>query len=197
MARRMAGVGRVTVSERKSTSTPSPYATTATLTSAPSPSVTEVFGPPPPRHDPLLAELAGVALDCAGAAAAELVRGLEETPAAIDTKSSSTDMVSDVDRSAEAAVARVLAERRPDDAVLGEEGTTRSGTTGVRWVVDPLDGTTNFLFGVPQFAVSVAAEMGGSTRVGVVVDPSRRETWAAVEGWGARRNGRPCAVPSE
>jgi myo-inositol-1(or 4)-monophosphatase len=153
-----------------------------------------VFGIPPRAHDPLLAELAGVALACARAAGAVLVRGLEAAPAAVGTKSSSTDMVSDVDRAAEAAVAGVLAEHRPDDAVLGEEGTSRPGTTGVRWVVDPLDGTTNFLFGIPQFAVSVAAEMGGATRVGIVVDPSRGETWAAVEGWGARRNGHPCRV---
>jgi myo-inositol-1(or 4)-monophosphatase len=196
MARRIAGVGLVTVSERKSTSTASPYATTGVLTSPPPPSVPEVFGVPPPGCDPLLEELAAVALACAHAAAAVLIQGLEEEPAAVDTKSSATDMVSDVDRGAEAAVAAVLAERRPDDAILGEEGTSRSGTTGVRWVVDPLDGTTNFLFGLPQFAVSVAAEMGGSTRVGIVVDPSRRETWAAVEGWGARRNGRRCRVAS-
>jgi myo-inositol-1(or 4)-monophosphatase len=143
-----------------------------------------------------LEELAAAALACAQAAGAVLARGLDEEPAAVGTKSSATDMVSNVDRAAEAAVAAVLAERRPDDAVLGEEGTARPGTTGVRWVVDPLDGTTNFLFGVPQFAVSVAAEMGESTRVGIVVDPSRRETWAAVEGWGSRRNGRPCRVAS-
>jgi myo-inositol-1(or 4)-monophosphatase len=166
------------------------------LTSPPPPTVIDVFGAPPPGHDPFFWELAGVALACAQAASAVLVRGLEEEPAAIDTKSSSTDMVSDVDRSAEAAVARVLSERRPEDAVLGEEGTSRSGTTGVRWVVDPLDGTTNFLFGLPQFAVSVAAELEGSARVGIVLDPSRGETWAAVEGWGARRNGRPCRVAS-
>jgi myo-inositol-1(or 4)-monophosphatase len=151
---------------------------------------------PPPACEPLLLELAAVALACAEAAGGVLVRGLEEEPTAVETKSSSTDMVSDVDRAAEAAVARVLAARRPDDAVLGEEGTARSGTSGVRWVVDPLDGTTNFLFGVPQFAVSVAAEMGGATRVGIVADPTRHETWAAVEGWGARRNGRPCRVAS-
>jgi myo-inositol-1(or 4)-monophosphatase len=155
-----------------------------------------VFGPPPPRSDPLSAELAAVALACAGAATAVLLDAVDHTPAAVSTKTSSTDMVSDVDRAAEAAVARVLAERRPNDGVLGEEGTSRPGTTGIRWVVDPLDGTTNFLFGIPQFAVSVAAEMEGSTRVGIVVDPSRRETWAAVQGWGARHDGRPCQVAS-
>ncbi len=114
----------------------------------------------------------------------------------VDTKSSATDMVSDVDRGAEAAVAAVLTERRPDDAVLGEEGTTRAGTTGVRWVVDPLDGTTNFLFGIPQFSVSVAAERDGSTVAGIVVDVTRGETWAAVQGWGARFNGDVCHVAS-
>jgi myo-inositol-1(or 4)-monophosphatase len=144
----------------------------------------------------LLAELAAVALGCADAATQVLARGLEASPGSVDTKTSSTDMVSDVDRQAEAAVAQVLAERRPEDGVLGEEGTCRPGTTGIRWVVDPLDGTTNFLFGIPQFAVSVAAEIEESTRVGVVIDPSRRETWAAVAGWGARRNGRPCRVAS-
>jgi myo-inositol-1(or 4)-monophosphatase len=156
--------------------------------------VAEVFGPPPEGHDPLLAELAAVALACATAAASVLQRGLDGPPGDVETKSSSTDMVSDVDRDAEAAVSRVLTERRPDDGVLGEEGTTRSGSTGVRWVVDPLDGTTNFLFGIPQFAVSVAAEVEGSTLVGIVVDPSRAETWAAVTGWGARRNGQRCRV---
>jgi myo-inositol-1(or 4)-monophosphatase len=156
----------------------------------------EVFGSSPGRPDPLLQELAAVALACAEAASEVLLRGLEEAPAAVATKTSSTDMVSDVDRGSEAAVARILAERRPDDGILGEEGTSREGTTGIRWVVDPLDGTTNFLFGIPQFAVSVAAEMGGSTRVGIVVDPCRREIWAAVAGWGARRNGRACRVAS-
>ena len=156
--------------------------------------VAEVFGPPPEGHDPLLAELAAVALASATAAAAVLARGLEGPPGDVETKSSSTDMVSDVDRGAEAAVSRVLTQRRPDDGVLAEEGTTRPGSTGVRWVVDPLDGTTNFLFGIPQFAVSVAAEVEGSTLVGIVVDPSRNETWAAVNGWGARRNGQRCRV---
>ncbi len=105
-------------------------------------------------------------------------------------------MVSDVDREAEAAVSEVLARMRPEDAVLGEEGTAREGTTAVRWVVDPLDGTTNFLFGIPQFSVSVAAEVEGAPAVGVVVHPSYGETWAALRGGGARLNGSPCRVAS-
>ncbi|MST31403.1 inositol monophosphatase, partial [Acidimicrobiaceae bacterium USS-CC1] len=105
-----------------------------------------------------------------------------------------TDMVSEVDRGAERLIADLLAERRPDDGLLGEEGADRPGTTGVRWVVDPLDGTTNYLFGVPAWSVSVAAELDGVPVVGVVVDPSRAETWAAVAGRGARCNGTVCRV---
>jgi myo-inositol-1(or 4)-monophosphatase len=156
--------------------------------------VASVFGPAPAGNDPLLSELAGVALACAEAASVILVEGLEGSPQSVDTKSSATDMVSAVDHRAEAAVSRILSERRPDDGVLGEEGTARPGSTDVRWVVDPLDGTTNYLFGIPQFAVSVAAEVSGTTLVGIVMDPSKRETWAAVQGWGARCNGAPARV---
>jgi len=156
--------------------------------------LSQVFGVPPAGSDPLLADLASVALSAARAAAAVLKLGATRAPAGVETKTSATDMVSDVDREAEAAVSRVLSELRPNDGVLGEEGTARDGTTGIRWVVDPLDGTTNFLFGIPQFAVSVAAEVGGLSVVGVVTDPSRDETWAAVQGWGARLNGSPCRV---
>ncbi|MGH9115311.1 MAG: inositol monophosphatase family protein [Acidimicrobiales bacterium] len=156
-----------------------------------------MFGPGPPGCDPLIGELAGTALLAARAAGAVLVRASRRGPGNaqhVATKTSATDMVSDVDRGAESAVAGVLAERRPDDAVIGEEGTARPGKSGVRWVVDPLDGTTNFLFGVPQYSVSVAAEVDGDVSVAVVVDPSRDETWAAAKGWGSRCNGSPCRV---
>ena len=153
-----------------------------------------MFGSPPAGpHHAFLAELAAAALASADAAGSILLAG-RDSPGTVDTKISPTDMVSDVDRDAEQAVAEVLGRYRPDDEVLGEEGTARPGSSGVRWVVDPLDGTTNFLFGIPQFSVSVAAEMDGRTQVGVVLDPSRREVWAAVAGWGARRNGEPCRV---
>lgn len=153
----------------------------------------DAFGPPPAGADQLVIELAATAFEAAVAAAGVLSRGTAGE-LDVDTKSSATDMVSNVDLASEAAVAEVLATRRPDDAVLGEEGTTSGGTTGVRWVVDPLDGTTNYLFGLPQFAVSVAAELDGETVVGVVIDPSRDETWAAARGWGARLNGKPIRV---
>lgn len=115
----------------------------------------------------------------------------------VATKSSPTDLVSEVDRAAEQAVVSALLSRRPDDAVLAEEGTSRSGTTGVRWVIDPLDGTTNFLFGVPAYAVSVAAELDGRSVAAVVVDPSRGEVWQAASGGGATLNGTPLRLPAE
>lgn len=153
-------------------------------------SVSEAFGP----LDGLVGELASVALEAAQAGADILRRRSMADPGEVDTKTSTTDMVSDVDRASEAAVSGVLSSRRPDDGMLGEEGTSRDGTSGVRWVVDPLDGTTNFLFGVPQYSVSVAAEVEGATAVGVVIDPCRNETWAAARGGGARLNGIPCRV---
>jgi myo-inositol-1(or 4)-monophosphatase len=153
-------------------------------------SVSEAFG----KADGLIGELAAVALEAAQAAAVILHDAWQTDPGEVDTKTSATDMVSDVDRAAEAAVSEILSSRRPQDGVLGEEGTSRPGETGVRWVVDPLDGTTNFLFGVPQFSVSVAAEIDGSPMVGIVIDPCKNETWAASRGGGARLNGRPCRV---
>jgi myo-inositol-1(or 4)-monophosphatase len=145
-------------------------------------------------RDGELHELAAVALEAARAGAAVLAAAVSRAPGGIDTKTSATDMVSDADRESEAAVSAVLAHRRPHDGVLGEEGTSRDGSTGVRWVVDPLDGTTNFLFGLPQYCVSVAAEVEGETAVGVVIDPCRDETWRAIRGGGATRDGTPCRV---
>ena len=151
---------------------------------------------PPPGSDELLWDLAETALEAARAAAGVLVRGLGED-LEVDTKISATDMVSEADLAAEAAVSEVIASRRPDDSLLGEEGTSSPGTSGVHWVVDPLDGTTNYLFGIPHFGVSIAAEIEGVTVVGVVLDPSRNETWAAVRGWGSHRNGFPCHVDDD
>jgi myo-inositol-1(or 4)-monophosphatase len=142
----------------------------------------------------LTSDLARTALHAAQVAAALLAEAVGRPRQQIDLKSSATDMVSEVDRGAEALITAVLAELRPDDGLLGEEGATRDGTTGVRWVVDPLDGTTNFLFGIPQFSVSIAAEIDDLPVVGVVIDPSRHETWAARQGGGARCNGMSCHV---
>ena len=124
-------------------------------------------------------ELLSVADEAARAAAAELMSRFGHSQAGIRSKSSPTDLVSDADLSAERAIRAVLAARRPRDAILGEEG----GATGdgdLRWVIDPLDGTTNFLFGFPQFAVSVAARTATAALVGVVLDPVRDECSSAT-----------------
>lgn len=141
-------------------------------------------------------ELLATALDAARGAADVLRSNFGRTLADVGTKSSPTDMVTAMDRAAEAYVNEILIRRRPDDAVTGEEGTARAGTSGVRWIVDPLDGTTNYLMGVPAYGVSVAAECDGAVAVGVVVDPSRAEIWSAVRGEGAECDGRPLRLPS-
>jgi myo-inositol-1(or 4)-monophosphatase len=92
------------------------------------------------------------------------------------TKSSPTDVVSEADLAAERAIRAVLASRAPDDAVMGEEGEDVGGTSGRRWIVDPLDGTVNYLYGLPQWCVSIACE----GRVGVIFDPLRDELFAAT-----------------
>jgi myo-inositol-1(or 4)-monophosphatase len=146
---------------------------------------------PPPD---LLPELSAVALEAARGAAEVLLDAYGRRRSRVETKSSPTDMVSEVDKAAEDHVSGVLARRRPHDAVMGEEGARRDGSTGVRWVVDPLDGTTNYLFGVPAWSVSVAAEWHGRPVVGVVIDPNRAEEWHAVSGLGATLGGWPCHV---
>jgi myo-inositol-1(or 4)-monophosphatase len=110
----------------------------------------------------------------------------------VDVKSSATDMVSAADRDAEALIRTGLTTARPEDGLVGEEGSRRESASGRHWVVDPLDGTTNFLYGLPQWAVSIALE--GS--LGVVFDPVRDELFAAVRGSGASLNGDPVRMPA-
>jgi myo-inositol-1(or 4)-monophosphatase len=112
----------------------------------------------------------------------------------VDVKSSSTDMVSDADREAEEAIVQLLRAERPDDGLLGEEGTDEAAANGRRWVIDPLDGTTNFLYSYPAWAVSVALEDADGGLVGVVFDPARGELFAAERGGGATLNGEPIHV---
>jgi myo-inositol-1(or 4)-monophosphatase len=105
----------------------------------------------------------------------------------VGSKTSSTDMVSDADRAAEQAIASLLRAERPDDGLVGEEGASAQGSSGRRWVVDPLDGTTNFLYGYPQWAVSVALEDDAGALVGVVFDPVRGELFRAERGGSCAR----------
>lgn len=137
-------------------------------------------------------ELLDVAIEAARAAAAELTSRFGHRAREVQTKTTPTDLVSEADVAAEAAIREVLAARRPDDSVLAEEG----GLTGaseepesIRWVVDPLDGTVNFLFGIPAFCVSVAAQRGEDGLVGVILDPLRDEWFAATSSGRATLNG--------
>jgi myo-inositol-1(or 4)-monophosphatase len=113
------------------------------------------------------------------------------TDLAVGVKSTPTDLVTAVDRASERWVLDELARLRPDDAVLGEEGADRAGGSGVRWVVDPIDGTVNFLYGLRPYAVSVAAERDGVVVAGCVHDPTSGETFAAALGAGATLDGAP------
>ena len=108
----------------------------------------------------------------------------------MDVKSSSTDLVSAADRDAEALIRSGLETDRPEDGLVGEEGSRSDSASGRRWIVDPLDGTTNFLFGIPQWAVSIALE----GHLGVVFDPVRDELFSAARGSGAWLNGSPLRV---
>jgi myo-inositol-1(or 4)-monophosphatase len=107
----------------------------------------------------------------------------------VERKSSATDMVSDADREAEAAIVELIHSERPDDGVVAEEGAAAPSSSGRRWVIDPLDGTTNYLYGFPMWAVSVAVEDDAGSVAGVVLDPVRDELFAAERGSGATLDG--------
>ncbi len=143
---------------------------------------------PVPAPDP--STLLALAVDLArraGGLALSMHGGL----GASDTKSSPTDVVTAADRAAERLLVEGIRAARPGDGVLGEEGASDDGTTGVRWVVDPVDGTVNYLYGLPQWGVSIGVEVDGVTEVGVVFDPAKDELWTAVRGGGAQLDGRP------
>lgn len=112
---------------------------------------------------------------------------LHERPAdlEIDSKSTPTDLVSAMDKTAESMIIDSLLGSHPQDGLLGEEGGERMGTSGVRWVVDPLDGTVNYLFGFPMWGVSIGMELHGATEIGVIVTPAFEESYIAVRGHGA------------
>lgn len=141
--------------------------------------------------DPLLSELLDLALEAARRAGELLRDGRPADLGVTATKSSPVDVVTEMDIAAEKLITGFLAEHRPDDGILGEEGASTAGTSGVRWVIDPLDGTVNYLYGLPTWAVSIAAERNGETLVGVVAAPMRRETYRAVRGGGAYADDKP------
>lgn len=146
-----------------------------------------------------LDELLDVAVAAAQAAGEFLVASRPES-LRVATKSTPTDVVTQMDTAAQRMIGERLRANRPDDAMLGEEGphsddlAPSSGLSSVRWIVDPIDGTVNYLYALPQWAVSIAAEVDGVVEVGVVLDPSKGELFTAVRGGGALRNGEPIAV---
>lgn len=138
----------------------------------------------------LLALAERLAVEAGALVRAGRARGLDD----VGTKSTGTDMVTEHDRASEALIVGGLRAARPGDAVVGEEGTDARGTTGVSWLVDPIDGTTNFLYALPGYAVSIAAADEHGTLVGVVHLPVLGEVFTAVRGHGARLGGRPIRV---
>ncbi len=133
----------------------------------------------------LLDELHEIAVAAARETAELALAGQREGVVVADTKSSASDVVTEMDRRCEALLVDRILSARPDDGILGEEGADHVGETGIRWVLDPIDGTVNYLYGLPEWAVSVAAEIDGVTVVGVVVAPALGETFVAQQGRGA------------
>jgi len=142
-------------------------------------------------------DLLALAAETAAAAGRLLAdRGAMARPEVVDTKSSLTDVVTEMDRQAEALITERIRAARPGDAILGEEGGETHGVAqttegsaaqadAVRWIVDPLDGTVNYLYGLADWSVSIAAEASGTIVAGVVAVPLHGETFLAVHGQGA------------
>ncbi|MFM8530289.1 MAG: inositol monophosphatase family protein [Ilumatobacteraceae bacterium] len=107
----------------------------------------------------------------------------------VETKSTPTDMVTEYDRATEREIVSTLQRLRPDDAIVGEEGASHDGTSGITWFVDPIDGTTNFLYDLPMWTVSIGAHDANGARCGVVYAPALREMFTAIRGGGAFLNG--------
>lgn len=135
------------------------------------------------------AELLEIALEAARRAGELLRDGRPADLKVAATKSSPIDVVTEMDIAAEKLITSFIAKERPHDGFLGEEGASSEGTSGVRWVIDPLDGTVNYLYDLPAWAVSIAAERDGEAVVGVVEAPMRRETFQTVRGGGAYAGG--------
>ncbi|MEX3106329.1 inositol monophosphatase [Streptomyces sp. V2] len=136
-------------------------------------------------------ELLRLAQEAADQAGTLLRDGRPTDLAVAHTKSSPIDVVTEMDIAAEKLITGLIGGHRPDDGFLGEEGASEEGTSGVRWIIDPLDGTVNYLYGLPSWAVSIAAQHNGETVVGVVHAPLRGETYQAVRGKGAWVTGDP------
>ena len=127
--------------------------------------------------------------------AGALLLELRRSPAVgIRSKSSATDLVSEADEQAERAIVTAIGRLRPDDAIVAEEGSGAEGSSGVNWYVDPLDGTINYLYGIPQWSISICCADETGPLAGVVFDPMRDELFSAARGGGAHLGDRRLAV---
>lgn len=149
-----------------------------------------------------LAQIAARIAEHAAARVLEL-RALGVSVAA--SKSSATDVVTAADQESERLIVAAIQEVRPDDGILGEEGTGIPGTSGITWVIDPIDGTVNYLYDLPAYAVSIAATVadaaayadGRRAIAGAVCNPRTSETFVAWQGGGAYRNGEPIRITGQ
>jgi myo-inositol-1(or 4)-monophosphatase len=148
-----------------------------------------------PASAPDPRDLLVLAVDTAREAAALVARGRATAAEQVDVKSSPVDVVTAVDTASEELIVGRLLAARPDDGVLGEEGASRPGSSGVRWVVDPIDGTVNFLYGLPAYAVSIAAEVDGEVRAGAVLNVATGDLFTATSGGGAHLSTPSGAAP--
>lgn len=130
----------------------------------------------------------------AAEAAVVVARYAAERTYVIETKSSPTDLVTEADRETEALIVRSILAARPGDGLFGEEGAAQESTTGIRWLIDPIDGTTNFVYGIPAYSVSIGVERDGEMIAGVVHDVALKEAYTASLGAGAFLNDRPIQV---
>ena len=135
-----------------------------------------------------------VAIDAARAAGRHLLEGFESSPTGVDAKSSHTDLVSDADRDSENAIVSAIRWAFPEDAIVAEEGSLENGGSGRTWYIDPLDGTINYLYGVPHWSVVICLADAHGALAGVVYDPVRDELFRAERGagaWVSRGGGAP------
>ena len=141
-------------------------------------------------------DLLRLATDIARDAAALITEGRRRGLSDVTTKSSSTDMVTEYDRATEREIVSTLRRLRPHDAIVGEEDGSHEGDSGLTWYIDPIDGTTNFLYDLPMWAVSIGVHDTNGPLCGVVHAPALRETFTATRGGGAHLNGRTISCGS-
>lgn len=142
----------------------------------------------------MVEDLLEVARRAALSAGELLLERFAGAAAGVGSKTTPTDLVSDADRESEQLLVDLITSLRPDDGILSEEGSEEGSASGLTWVIDPLDGTVNYLFRIPWWAVSIAVEDASGARVGVVLDPVRGDLFAAERGGGATLNDDPIQV---